>query len=124
MHSDQGRNFESETVAELCKLYGVKKTRTSPYSPEGNGQAEKFNRTMHNLLSVLKVDQKLKWPEYLSDKVFAYNATPHTSTGYSPLYLMFGREAKFPTDFMLEINDETEDEEENSWTYTQRKNIE
>ena len=33
LHSDQGRGFESQLIAELCKLLRVKKTRTVPYNP-------------------------------------------------------------------------------------------
>ena len=41
--SDQGRNFESSLIAELCKLTGVKKLRTNPYRPKTIGPCEKFN---------------------------------------------------------------------------------
>ena len=46
IHSDQGKNFESRLIKELCKLAGVKKTRTTPYHPMGNGSAERFNLTL------------------------------------------------------------------------------
>ena len=51
LHSDQGRNYESEIFQQLCKLLEVRKTRTSARNPKANGQTERFNRT---LLSMIK----------------------------------------------------------------------
>ena len=42
LHSDQGRQFESILVAEICKVLGIKKTRTTPYHPQGGGMVERF----------------------------------------------------------------------------------
>ena len=44
LHSDQGRNYTSDLFTELCQLLEIRKTRTSPRNPNGNGQCERFNR--------------------------------------------------------------------------------
>lgn len=59
LHSDQGRNFESKVFAEICKLLDIGKTRTTPLHPQSDGQVERFNRTVVEMLhGKIKEDQK------------------------------------------------------------------
>ena len=96
--SDQGRNFESDLIKELCKIAGVKKLHTTPYHPQGNGQCEGFNSTLCNMLGTLSEEEKSDWKSYLGCMTHAYNCTKHASTTYSPYYLMFGRHPRLPID--------------------------
>ena len=65
IHSDQGRNFESEVVKALGTVYGIKKCRTTPCHTEGNAQCE------------LPPEKKRQWPGHLQELIFAYNSMPH-----------------------------------------------
>ena len=96
--SDQGRNFESQLISELCELTQVKKLRTTPYRPEGNGSCERFNRTLISMLGTLPDDFKSKWPQHISTLVYAYNCTRSNATGFSPYYLLYGQHPLLPID--------------------------
>ncbi|KAL0161439.1 hypothetical protein M9458_045164 [Cirrhinus mrigala] len=101
LHADQGRNFESAIVKELCKCTGITKTHTTPYHPQGNGTTERFNRTLMNMLGTLEPHLKPRWHEHVDAMTHAYNCSRHDSTGYSPYYLMFGRHPRLPVDLIF-----------------------
>ena len=101
IHSDQGRNFESNLFSEMCKLLGVTKTRTTPYRPQSDGQVERFNRTLLQMLRTLVSEAQNDWDDLLPYVTMAYRSTIHDSTGCSPNLLMLGREINLPLDVMV-----------------------
>uniref|UniRef100_A0A672HB92 Gypsy retrotransposon integrase-like protein 1 n=1 Tax=Salarias fasciatus TaxID=181472 RepID=A0A672HB92_SALFA len=105
LHSDQGPDFESRTIKELCELIGTKKIRTTPYHPRGN-PVERFNRTLLNMLGTLENQKKSHWRDFVKPLVHAYNCTKNDVTGFTPYELMFGRKPRLPVDlaFGLPVN--------------------
>lgn len=104
IHSDQGRDFESRLVTEMLTMLGVKKSRTSPYHPQGDPQPERFNRTLFDMLGTLESHHKSNWSRHKAHLVHAYNCTPNEATGYSAYFLMFGREARLPVDVCFGVS--------------------
>lgn len=98
--SDQGRDFESKTIKELCALIGADKIRTTPYHPRGN-PVERFNRTLLDMLGTLEEKDKYHWRDFVKPLTHAYNCTRNDTTGYSPYELMFGRQPRLPIDLVL-----------------------
>ena len=82
-------------------MYGIRQSLTTPYNPCGNSQCERFNCTLFGLMQTLTSEHKPNWPIYLPSLVFAYNATPHVSTGIQTYELMFGHKAPMPSDNWL-----------------------
>uniref|UniRef100_A0A1A8F2I7 Gypsy retrotransposon integrase-like protein 1 n=2 Tax=Nothobranchius korthausae TaxID=1143690 RepID=A0A1A8F2I7_9TELE len=97
LHSDQGPDFESCLIQELCKLIGTRKIRTTPYHPRGN-PVERFNRTLLSMLGTLEEKDKTQWHNYVKPLVHAYNCTRNDTTGFAPYELMFGRQPRLPVD--------------------------
>ena len=103
IHTDQGRNFESGLIRDICQLLGVKKTRTTPYHPESDGLVERFNRTLIDMLSMAVSDNERDWDLQLSTLLLAYRTGKHETTGTTPFFLMFGRDPRLPEDVMYSL---------------------
>ena len=100
LHSDQGHQFESNLVKEVCKLLHINKTRTTPYHPQCDGLVERFNHTLLNMLATCTEDHPWDWEQNIRKVCMAYNTSVHPSTRFLPFYLMFGRQARFPVDLI------------------------
>uniref|UniRef100_A0A8C9VS90 Gypsy retrotransposon integrase-like protein 1 n=1 Tax=Scleropages formosus TaxID=113540 RepID=A0A8C9VS90_SCLFO len=98
LHSDQGRNFESQVMKEVCDRLGVRKTRTTPLHPQSDGLVERFNRTLTTQLSVLTSRHQRDWDRHLPLVLWACRSAVQESTGCTPALLMFGRELRTPVD--------------------------
>ena len=98
--SNQGHQFESQLMAEVCKLLGVQKSRTTPYHPQCDGLVERWNRTLLQSLATSATDHPEVWDECIRKICMAYNASTHPTTGFTPFYLMFCRQARLPVDLM------------------------
>ena len=78
----------------------INKTRTTPYHPQRDGLLERFNRTLLHMLATCTEDHPGDWEQHIRKVCMAYNVNVHPSTGFSPFYLMFGRQARLPIDLI------------------------
>ena len=107
LHSDQGANFESTILRQTCKAFGIHKSRTTPYHPQGDGLVERTNRSLLQLLRSY-CEQASDWEKWLPLLLYAYRTSVHSSTRTTPYLLMFGREPIFDATGLLSKGHDTQ----------------
>ena len=98
---DQGQTLGSQLVTDLCELMGMWKIWTSPYHPQTNGQCERFNSTLINMLGMWPKERKSEWKNHMGTLVHVYNCTQNSAMEFSPYYLMYGRQPHLPVNVTL-----------------------
>eukprot|EP00731_Ephydatia_muelleri_P030881 Em0022g395a len=97
IRTDQGKNFESKLVKEVCILLGVRKTRTTPYHPQSD------ERTLLEMLSKTVLERESDWDLLLPSLLLVYRTSAHETTGTTPFQLMFGRDPRLLEDQLQNI---------------------
>jgi len=99
--TDNAGELDGHLMQEICQLLEVDKQRTSFYRPETNSVAERFHATLNSMMGRMISDHQREWDLLLPHVMTAYRASVHQSTGYTPNYLMFGREVRAPVDLVF-----------------------
>jgi len=91
----------SSFFQETCKVLGIRRTRTTSYHPASNGMLERWHKDLHTALSHYVNAANTDWDTIVPFFLMAHRAQPHSSTGYSPFFLLHGREMQLPSNDTL-----------------------
>jgi hypothetical protein len=94
--SDRDPRFTSAFWKQLTSLVGTKLAMSTANHPETDGQTERANRTLEDMLRAFVGPHHDDWDRYLTSVEFAYNESQQTSTGFSPFFLEYGQHPHTP----------------------------
>ena len=124
IHSDQGRQYESNLFAEMCKLLQIDKTRTTPYHPQSDGMVERFNKTLCAMLRAYIDENHENWNGLLPYVTMAYRATCYESTSISSNMSMFGHDTRTPLDLVYQMPPNVKTAPSNTWVWELQDRLE
>jgi len=94
--SDRDPKFTSRFWQALFKHLGTKTAMSTAFHPQTDGQTERLNRTLEEMLRIYATYKQDQWDEYLPAAEFAYNNSKQTSTGFTPFELDCGQHPHTP----------------------------
>lgn len=98
--SDNGKEFVSRVMSEMAELFQILWKTTVPYNPQQN-KVERFHRDLNAMFRTMLERDNEEWSRFLQAAAFAHNTRVHSSTGLTPYYVMFGKEASIPLNLIL-----------------------
>lgn len=113
VHTDQGRNFQSDLFTAFCKLLEISKTRAAPYHPSIYGQCKLFNKTILQMVRAYVSRGFKDWDKHLPLISMALHSMKNKSTGFSANQFMLGREVIQPIERMFGISKPTHQDPSN-----------
>lgn len=110
IRSDHGSVFVSRAIAALYEHFGITMKAGTAYHHQTVGLVERWHSCLkHLIMAHCKATGATNWTEFLPLLELSFNAAVNTSTGYSPFFVVFGREAVLPEDLARELPKEVSD---------------
>jgi len=100
IQSDQGTEFTNDYLQRICEQLRIDHQISAPFKPSSQGIVERFNRTLKSILTAFIKDQSGSWDHHLPTATFAYNTSVSPVTGFTPFFLMYGRQARLPSSLL------------------------
>ena len=94
--SDRDPRFTGVFWRELWRLLGTRLAMSVSNHPQTDGQTERANRTLQDILRAMVNDNQSDWDQHLIKAEFAYNNSVQASTGHTPFYLNYGQHPRMP----------------------------
>ena len=103
LHSDRGPAFENKVISQLQSILGYKKTRTTPYRPQGNFVSERVHSTTHAMMVMHSLIKDDNWATLLPFVQLAHNTSLGATTNETPFFKIVRRQARLSVDTTLGI---------------------
>jgi hypothetical protein len=99
--SDRDPRFTAHFWRAFWTSMGSTLDMGAAYHPESDGQTENANKTLEIMLRSVVDFAQDDWDEHLAAAELAFNNSKNETTGFTPFYLVYGREARMPLDLAL-----------------------
>lgn len=99
--SDNGTQFTAKLYVDWCKKLGVRPFYISPYHPQAN-LTERYNGVIKSMI-VSTISRCKDWDKYSHEMAYALRTSISDTTGFTPAYIMYGRELRTPFDNLMQI---------------------
>ena len=94
--SDRDSKFVSRFWQTLQQSLGTELRLSSAYHPQTDGQTERTNQTLEDMLRMCVLDFQGNWETYLPLAEFVYNNSYHSSIEMAPYEALYGRKCRSP----------------------------
>lgn len=97
--SDNGSNLCGEIMTNVANYFNIKRITTSIAHPQSNGGVERAHSRLAEFIRATdcELEQGIEWELRMKMASHCNNTTVHSTTRYTPFYLMFGRHPRLIT---------------------------